>query len=347
MIKISIIVPIYNGEKYLSRCIKSLLNQTLKEIEIILVNDGSIDGSLEICEKYAKKDSRIVVIDKSNGGVSSARNYGVAKAKGDYIGFVDVDDWIESEMYNNMYKKILDTNTDVCMSNYIIEGKKRYSPIRFDFSDSKFDKSEIRMKIIPNMLAPEDLDSGGTFIHGSVCRLLIRKKIVDYHNLTFNEKLKMMEDLVYVIELMLSINNVSFDHNEYYHYMINFDSATRNFEKNALVKREQVSREIHRILNNKNVLEEYLERLEIRHAYISIDLVSRIFHSESQVSFKNKMKELKVICNDKRLKEILIKTEIKEYTTRKKIIIKAILNENFYILYVYYTLFNIYKKHAF
>ena len=111
--KISIIVPIYNTEKYLSKCIESIQNQTYKNLEIILVNDGSTDHSLQICHKYALNDQRIIVIDKENRGISSARNSGLDIASGDYIGFVDSDDYISKDMYQYLLKASLKQNADI------------------------------------------------------------------------------------------------------------------------------------------------------------------------------------------------------------------------------------------
>lgn len=112
---VSIIVPIYNVEPYLKKCIDSIINQTLTNIEIILVNDGSTDNSGNIIDEYAKKDKRIIAIHKENGGQASARNMGLDIASGKYIGFVDSDDWIELDMYENLYKKIKHTNSDICI----------------------------------------------------------------------------------------------------------------------------------------------------------------------------------------------------------------------------------------
>ena len=108
---ISIIVPVYNAENFLNQCIDSLINQTYKNIEIILINDGSTDGSLDICESFEKIDSRILIIDQNNQGVSQARNNGIKKAKGDYIGFVDSDDFVDINMYETMFNKIKLENT--------------------------------------------------------------------------------------------------------------------------------------------------------------------------------------------------------------------------------------------
>lgn len=116
---LSIIVPIYNVEKYLRNCIDSILNQTFEEFELILVNDGSPDLSLEICREYEKKDERIIVVDKENGGLSDARNVGIDIAKGKYIGFVDSDDWVEKSMYETLVYILEKYNADIAQCEYI------------------------------------------------------------------------------------------------------------------------------------------------------------------------------------------------------------------------------------
>lgn len=118
---ISIIVPIYNVEKYLDKCIKSILEQTFNDFELILINDGSTDKSGDICEYYKEKDKRIKVVNKENGGVSSARNAGLDIAEGKYIGFVDPDDWIDVNMYERMYKEIMTNNADIVVCDFVRE----------------------------------------------------------------------------------------------------------------------------------------------------------------------------------------------------------------------------------
>ena len=110
---ISIIVPVYNVEKYIVRCLESILSQTYKNIEVIIVNDGSVDKSGEICERYAKKDNRIKLINKSNGGLSDARNKGIDQANGIYITFVDSDDYISQNYVEILYKLIKENNADI------------------------------------------------------------------------------------------------------------------------------------------------------------------------------------------------------------------------------------------
>lgn len=122
--KVSVIVPVYNVEKYLSRCLDTLINQTLKDIEIICVNDGSKDNSLSILKKYAQKDSRIKIIDKQNEGLSIARNDGLKYACGEYIGYVDSDDWVDLNFYEKLYTAAKKYNSDIACCNIIRCGKK-------------------------------------------------------------------------------------------------------------------------------------------------------------------------------------------------------------------------------
>ena len=125
-IKVSVIVPIYKTEKYLSTCVESLLCQTLKEIEIILIDDGSPDNCPALCDNYALKDSRIKVIHKTNSGLSDARNIGIKEAAGEYIGFVDSDDWVKPEMFEKMYQNAIQNNADVVVCNLFVceQGKQ-------------------------------------------------------------------------------------------------------------------------------------------------------------------------------------------------------------------------------
>ena len=126
-IKVSVIVPVYNREKYLHQCMDSIVSQTLKEIEIILVDDGSTDASPAICDEYAAKDLRVKVIHKQNAGMGVAYNTGMAEAKGDYIGFVETDDWIEPEMYEELYNKALEQDVDMVKSLYTnVRGERKW-----------------------------------------------------------------------------------------------------------------------------------------------------------------------------------------------------------------------------
>lgn len=133
MAKVSIIVPVYNVEKYLRKCLDSLINQTLKEIEIICVNDGSKDNSPKILEEYAKKDNRIIVINQENAGLSVARNSGIDIAKGEYIGFVDSDDWVDLDFFEKLYYSATSNDTDIAVGGIIrVTGIKKKKFLNFE-----------------------------------------------------------------------------------------------------------------------------------------------------------------------------------------------------------------------
>ena len=178
---ISIIVPIYNVGKYLPRCIESILNQTFNNFELILVNDGSTDNSGVVCDDYAKKDTRIKIVHKSNGGVSSARNAGLYVAKGEYIGFVDPDDYIDKNMYEKLYRLCIDNNSDIaiCRFNREINGK--------------IQNKESTEEIIElnNMEAMNELFKGNLY-RFSLCNKLFSKKC--FNDVLFPEE-RIHEDL--------------------------------------------------------------------------------------------------------------------------------------------------------
>lgn len=148
MSKVSIIVPVYNSERYIRRCIESLMNQTYTDIEIIIINDGSTDKSLGIIEELAKKDSRIILINQENRGVSYARNAGLKKVSGDYIGFVDSDDYIEKQMYEKLIQAAETSDADIVECGYY-EVYKDISPIKREFKDIKsFDNESYIISLI-------------------------------------------------------------------------------------------------------------------------------------------------------------------------------------------------------
>jgi glycosyltransferase involved in cell wall biosynthesis len=131
--EISIIVPVYNVEKYLEKCLKSILHQIFSDFELILIDDGSTDSSGRICDEYLKRDSRIKVFHKENGGLSSARNYGIEKSTGKYIGFVDSDDYIAKDMYEVLYNNLQRENADVSMcGNYDVWGASMLLKLRIN-----------------------------------------------------------------------------------------------------------------------------------------------------------------------------------------------------------------------
>lgn len=212
---ISIIVPIYNVEKYLEDCLISIINQTYINLEIILIDDGSTDNCGKICDEYSQKDKRIIVKHKKNGGVSSARNAGLEIAKGKYIGFVDPDDWITADMYEVLYNNIKKYNANISVCRHKIQtGRDVNNKIENkDSEDIIFLNSQQSMRY---MLSYQDGYACGP------CNKLYRREILK----KFNDKYSIGEDLLVNFEIYYNKNNVTvFDNNVKYFYYLREDSA--------------------------------------------------------------------------------------------------------------------------
>lgn len=286
--KISIIVPIFNVEFYLERCINSILNQQFIDFELILVNDGSIDNSLKVCRKYEKIDRRIRVIDKENGGVSSARNLGIKLARGEFISFIDADDKILPNYFTTFYNMARKENCDVIVAGYKL---------------SNCDK-----EIIPNfkkntVLSGSDFILTNNKVHtcNDLCfpwRYFYRLNIINKNNIRFDENISIGEDTVFNMEVILKSNRVMGIDQVVYQYTIdNPDSAMRAKYKpkleSSLVlqyeKRYQLSKEFN-LINNSDYSS------DMANYYIK-NILNMIINNIKSSSSENKHKDIRRIIN--------------------------------------------------
>lgn len=217
---VSIIVPIFNSELYLDKCIKSIVNQTYKDIQIILVNDGSTDGSLDICKKYSSIDDRVLIINKINEGVSVARNTGIENSMGDYILFVDSDDWLETDMILDLIKYQDSYNYDVILFGYYIDDllKQSNKVVTYNCVTIKT-KDEIEKKM-PKLIKDE--------IINSPCNKLYKSSIIKNNSIRFNDKITIGEDALFNYQLFSKINSLKIVGNSYYHYVKQNSSSLTN-----------------------------------------------------------------------------------------------------------------------
>ncbi len=229
---ISIIVPVYNTEKYLDRCIQSIVNQTYKNLEIILVDDGSTDKSAEICDNYASIDDRIRVIHKKNGGSSSARNAGLDACNGEYIGFIDSDDYISLDMYENLYMMC---NNVVSISTIGMKEVSAYdTSTDSGNTDITFNTNEYYLKKI---LLKDD--------GGSVCSRLFHKDIIS--DIRFKEN-KLNEDVLFMVDVLSRIRSVIYINEIGYYYFSREGSNSRQFGK-----------AVHDMVGNSTEIKHYVE----------------------------------------------------------------------------------------
>lgn len=213
---ISIIVPIYNIAEYLPQCIESLLNQSFSELEIILVDDGSTDGSFAVCENYKSKDSRVVVIHKKNGGLVSARKAGIKAAKGQYIAYVDGDDWIEPDMYEQMYQKLIKENVDVVMCGRYEDTGRTRKAVFHGIDEGRYEKEMLKKLVYPKMIV------GGAFfewgIFPGLWDKLYRRECIEHFQLAVDERITMGEDAACVYPCLLNVNSIYVMKKCLYHY---------------------------------------------------------------------------------------------------------------------------------
>lgn len=215
MVKVSIIVPIYNAENSLEKCLNSIVNQTLDDIEIILINDGSTDNSKEIISKYKNDYKNIIVIDKQNGGIGRARNDGIKRATGEYITFVDSDDYIHKNMFKVYYEYAKKHDMDMVTGLYykVKNGKETLS------SSLKFKTGNV--KTSPNILFSVE--------YGPWAKLYKREMIID-NNILFEEN-KKYEDMPFVSKCLLKSKLIGQINEGYYYYVIHSNSETTTMDE--------------------------------------------------------------------------------------------------------------------
>lgn len=305
MEKISIILPIYNVKKYLANCIESLQRQTHENIEIILVNDGSKDNSLEICKEYAEKDSRIIVIDKPNEGVAITRNKGIEAATGDYIAFVDPDDWVEPEMYASLLTHIKKWDSPVCLCNFYKDTKRRSQPKVFEFEDEVLVAGEIVDKLITDMIGVSDLLPKYTMVMGSVWRGLYKRSFIEEHNLRFVPKLTIMEDLVFMVQVLLKCNKVAIDQKAWYHYVQHANSALHSYNNQLWEDQLVVYEHLEKSLKEANLEEDMRNRLDIRYIGMVLTAIKNETYMKKDGDFKDTITHIKEIFMDDTLRCVL------------------------------------------
>lgn len=270
MPKVSVIVPIYNVEKYLRRCLDSILNQTIENIEVICIIDGSPDNCEAICREYSNLDKRIKVFTKENNGVSSARNLGLKIAKGKFLYFIDPDDHIELDMLYNMVDIAEQNKCDVIISGYkILPCKREVKPLY-----------ELNKK-----LNPLEMIKNNNLVHSNndLCfswRFLYRSEIIKKNNIKFNKDIKIGEDFIFNLEVLINSKSAYVtDKTDYYYTIDNSNSAMRTKYKSYLEKNLMLQYKIKRKLSEESRL------YEVKH--YRKDMANYYINNMLPLTFKN------------------------------------------------------------
>lgn len=248
MIKVSIIIPAYNVEKYIGRCIESAMNQTLKEIEIIVVNDGATDNTPSIISKFAEKDPRVVVIHKKNGGLSSARNAGLNLAKGEYIQHLDGDDWVERGASESMFSFAKKEELDIVICDFYRDDDNGNIERWNDLKENKIYSSD---EYIKHLFSGEG--------YNCVCNKLFKKSL--YKEIRAPESISLGEDLVVLGRFALKANKIGKLNGCYLHYIINPNSITEDRAHLKFLELIEAHNVICQYYKEENVLDIYKDIL--------------------------------------------------------------------------------------
>lgn len=292
---VSVIIPVYNVEEYLRKCLDSVINQTYTNLEIICIDDGSPDNSGAILDEYAKKDSRIIVIHQENAGVAAARNRGLDIAKGEYIAFVDSDDWVEPECYETMVKQ-MEENPDVdlvsCNFNIIDNinfDKKKYQSLDNWCTYPFFGKKRVDQYL-------------GTRMTGHLCRLLFKYSLIEKINLKFSNY-RFAEDALFIMKYLSEINYIYFSENKLYNYVQRQNSATTKYgtQTNPLFANYSYIPQLEELYNfykSKNKLDFFHDYIFRRYINIICYTISFINPSEKEDCIKQLEKIVSFLDDD-------------------------------------------------
>lgn len=328
-ISVSIIVPVYNAEKYLDKCISSILSQNLDNWELILVDDGSGDNSGMICDEFAAKNNRIKVIHKDNAGVSAARNTGMQHATGDYIGFVDADDWIKPDMYSRMLEYGRRNNADIVMCDAFTV-----------YSNGKAEADTITALNGDNILTKENITSDLLLeIAGSVWRCIYRREMIQMNNIQFPVGIKFSEDRIFNLYAIGKADAVVYMKEGLYNRYVNLESAVHSFHTDYFGRFKAAAAAIDAAIenawnNDKEIQTAYLGQL-VNGALMA---VCNYYYRTSTLTAKERREKLVTLCNDEILEDAIRKSGKTDCKTR------WILEKKYTLLAIYAKLANL--KHG-
>ncbi len=294
MIKVSIIVPIYNAEKYLEQCLDSIVKQTLKDIEIILIDDGSTDSSAEICKKYLY-DSRVTYYYKENEGLAAARDDGMLRANGEYIGFVDADDWLKPEMYEKMYKAAKSNDSDIvfcnCQEN---ENGHIFIP---EMPDGPHDRKYILENILSRTLAYIGKKGEKRAIRWCNWLRIYKTETLKKHNIRFDRRLRRSQDLQLTYEATLVAQNYYYIEEPLYHNRVVSDSLSRGYTKNMWPLYTYLIEILYKDTENFKETD-LMDQMHLRAFFFATDCIENEMKPLCPNDKKTKIKLIEEIMND-------------------------------------------------
>ena len=319
---ISIVVPIYNVEKYLERCLNSLIQQTLKSIEIILVDDESPDNCPQLCDKYAEWDSRIKVIHKKNEGLGFARNSGMQIATGEYITFVDSDDFVALDTYERLYSVAKLKDLDICyfrFCRYYEDGTIK--PMN-DWNKEEYflTKNDVQ-KFFLEMVGPKPEEKIDIKYSMSVCKAIFKLDILKVNNLQFvSERNVASEDLIFHLDLAPYINKIGYLPMPYYYYYVNPSSISTSYSEEKYQRLLKLAKIVQQRLSLL-----YLDDIYIEHYCSQLLRIYKVILKFESINPNNnliqKLYRIKDVCDNPILRKLYDKQIYRKYSIKNRIFI--------------------------
>lgn len=343
MKRVSIVVPVYNSEKYLVETLESLATQTYSELEVILVDDGSTDSSGQICMEQETRDNRFHYYKIKNGGPSVARNIGISHATGEYIGFCDSDDMIDPNMYQTMVLYMERFSADIVFCDIYSERDRRR--FGFPWSDGTvFELNEIGQTLAAAFVGNETDNDSNVPLWGSVVRCLFKVDIIKAHAICFPEDIHFAEDLVFTLRYLQNIQKAVICDKDFYYYRCNSDSIMHSFfayKKGMFQERKKLIGYISDAIDNLPGKNDLRRRLIVTSRCYFRECIGNACRTEEGRTQKDITQELKNIINDESVIEAFANFDAKN--RKVKIISLLIKYRRVYIIQGYY-LYRFYKR---
>lgn len=337
MDKISVIVPVYNAEKYLKQCLDSLVSQTYKNIEIVCVDDGSSDGSLAILQEYSEKDERIKVISIENSGVSNARNVAIKNATGEYFAFCDSDDWFDKDYCHILHDVAVSENADIVMCSYVSEtGDRSFERPIFEESKIVFDEQQIKNNlhrrlfglINEELASPEKGDS-----IASLWTKLIKRDIVQKAEFCDLKEIAVFEDGLFLIDVLADCKKFVYINKPLYHYRkTNEQSITTKYKANLYNGLQNLYDKMQSRIAQNGYGEDYVMALNNRICLSMIGIGLNELENKNN-KFSNRLKNLNDILETDRYKKAFDSLNFKWFSLKWKVFFGACKKRKTFILW--------------
>ena len=320
-IYVSVIVPVYNVEDYLHKCIDSIRNQTFNDLEIILVNDGSTDTSPQICDAYAKKDARIKVIHQQNAGVSVARNKGFSTATGNYVTFLDSDDWLEPTMYENMCAIThLEQSSEIIMCDFVNIKSNSKEKISTNIRKGFYSKQQIIDEIYPTLLVTEEF---GRIPIISVWSCLFKRALLVAANTRFDATLRYSEDYLFMADVITNANSFYYLKGNYaYNYRQYEESRSKKFQPLWWESLLYLNIELDKLLKN-NKQYNFTRQLKLQLLHSVLFILNNI-SKNSRMNLINKVRAIRFILKQERLTAAFPNLSLNKQKTTTKLLLYLI-----------------------